>query len=359
MPASGTRIAFDPDGLNTGVTPVPTADQLVTPLESFYTRSHARVPAVDPAAWRLQVEGMVDRPLSLTLAALAREFHTQSVTATLVCAGLRRAEFESFRPIAQELPWGAEAIGTGRWSGVPLCEVLARAGVAQGARYVEFVGLDSVERHGRRFGFGGSIDLDKATSPDVLLATHLNDQPLTPEHGFPVRVVVPGWIGARSVKWLGRAIVQASPSENYFQTKAYRVERSVNPRDPRDVSGGVAIAEVPINSMILDPRPGQAVAAGPLTVRGWAIGEGAKRLAAIELSTDGGEHWMAASPVVDGEAWAWTMWEATVPLQPGRHQLVVRARDVGGRSQPLELAATWNVKGYCNNAWHRVVVIAK
>ena len=134
------------------------------------------------------------------------------------------------------------------------------------------VGLDQVERHGHRFGFGGSVDLAKAMSGDVLLATELNGAPLPPPHGFPVRALVPGWIGARSVKWLGRIEVTTEPSPNYFQTRAYRMAREVNHADPRDVSGGTALTEVPLNTVILAPATGAVLPAGRHRVRGWAMG---------------------------------------------------------------------------------------
>lgn len=128
-------------------------------------------------------------------------------------------------------------------------------GPGGGARYVEFVGLDQVERQGERFGFGGSIDLAKALHGDTLLASELNGAPLPVEHGFPLRAVVPGWIGARSVKWLGRITLTAEPSGNYFQSKAYRIQREADPRDPRDVSAGDALSEAPLNSVIVAPMP--------------------------------------------------------------------------------------------------------
>ena len=168
--------------------------------------------------------------------------------------------------------------------------------------------------------------------------------------------MVPGWIGARSVKWLGRIEVRAEPSENYFQTKAYRIERTVNPRAPTDVSGGVPLAELPVNAVILDPKPGQSVPAGLVVVRGWAIGQGGAGLAAIEVSSDGGARWVKARPTAGGEPGVWTFWEALVTLAGGPCELVVRATDVEGRTQPAALRDCWNVKGYCNNAWHRVRV---
>jgi sulfite oxidase len=358
MTMAGRRCAHDPDGLNAGAWPVP-PDQFITPTDSFFTRSHARIPTIDPREWRLEISGLVDRPRGFSLEELIGAYPESEVTATLVCAGLRRAEFLSRGPIAGEFPWGPEPVSTGRWAGVGLRDILCTVGVAAGARHVEFIGLDRVDRHGEVFGFGGSIDLDKAMSAEVLLATKLNGAPLPAVHGFPMRAVVPGWIGARSVKWLGRIVLRTDPSLNYFQSRAYRIQREVNPADPRDVSAGTAISAVPLNAVVLEPTDDQVVPAGQVSVRGWAMGSGGRDVVAVEVSPDDGHHWIRARIAADDDAWAWSFWEAMIDLPPGRHTLVVRATDAGGETQPATVDATWNVKGYSNNAWHRVTILAE
>jgi sulfite oxidase len=347
------RLSHDADGLNTGSWPIP-PEQFITPAADFFTRSHAPVPAIDPTNWRLEVGGLVRGPLSLTFTDL-KQFPRREVTATLVCAGLRRNELLSLAPMPGELPWGAEPAGTAHWSGYRLADILGAAGVTDGAKYVELLGLDEVERHGQRFGFGGSIDLTKALGSEVLLATDLNGSPLSPAHGFPLRALVPGWIGARSVKWLGRISLLEEPSRNYFQSKAYRVQRELNPEDPRDVSAGIALTRVLVNSVIVEPNQGDVVRGGPLRVHGWAIGDEGKPLKKVELSPNGGGDWIQAE-MADHTEWSWTLWQADVRLQPGSHTLIVRATDMGGDTQPAAIEATWNVKGYANNAWHRVTI---
>jgi sulfite oxidase len=357
MITPGHRLIHDPEGLNSATWPIQQED-LLTPADCFFTRSHGPTPTVDAGAWRLEIGGLVECPMRCSLDDLAA-YPRAEVPATLVCAGLRRDEYLAIGPLPGELPWGPEPVSTGCWNGVVLAEVLRQAKVKPAARFVEFVGLDSVERHGRRFGFGGSIELDKALSGDVLLATELNGAPLPPDHGFPVRALVPGWIGARSVKWLGRITLTAEPSDNYFQSKAYRVQREVNHRDPRDVSGGTALSEVPLNAVILEPTRDQAVAAGPVLVRGWAMGSGGRPLTSVEVSPNAGADWRPARIAVPGAAWTWSLWEATLDLARGRHMLAVRARDTSGATQPAAVWDTWNVKGYANNAWHRVPVQAE
>ncbi|MBL8984993.1 MAG: sulfite oxidase [Gemmatimonadetes bacterium] len=350
--------ALDVEGLNGGVPASTQAGQPFTSPLTLFTRSHAAAPSIDPAEWRLSVTGLVDRPARFSLTDLERSFPIREVAATMICAGLRRREFLALGPLPGELPWGAEPAGTSRWRGVSLADVLTAVGVDPAAQHVEFTGLDQVERHGHRFGFGGSVPLDKARDPDVLLAFALDDAPLPRDHGFPVRVVVPGYIGARSVKWLAEIAVRREPSANYFQTKAYRVQRTPNPADPRDVSDGEALGSLPLNSVILTPEAEARVTAGPVEVAGWAIGPDGEAVDRVELSLDGGTTWGPTRLEATGHRWTWQLWRATADLAPGAHQIVVRAWDRRGRTQPARLSEVWNVKGYVNNAWHRVSVLA-
>lgn len=352
---SPRRLIRDPEGLNTASWPVPPQD-FITPVDRFFTRSHAAVPRIDPQSWRLEIGGLVEHPRSYSLPELMSAFTRRTVAATLVCAGLRRDEFLHLGPLPGELPWGPEPVSAGEWTGLALGDLLQAIGVKGEARHVELIGLDRVERHGREFGFGGSIDLAKAQSDEVLLATHLNGAPLPPAHGFPLRAVVPGWIGARSVKWLGRMNLRRDPTDNYFQTQAYRVQRELNPRDPRDVSAGTALTEVPVNSVIVHPEPNQLLAAGRTIVRGWAMGSAARLITRVEVTTEGQDEWVPARILPQESAWTWAFWEAELDLEPGQYVLCVRASDSSGATQPSDVRDAWNVKGYVNNAWHRVPV---
>ena len=358
MSVTETRLHHGSDGLNSAGLTATIAGVFETPVTEFFTRSHAPPPAIDAASWRLVVDGLVARPLSLALDDL-RQFTRRDVTATLLCAGLRRNELLSVAPLPGELPWGVEPAGNARWSGVSLRDVLAAAGLPGEAAHIEFTGLDAVQRHGNTFGFGGSISVEKAQEDDVLLAFEQNGEPLRPEHGFPVRTLVPGWIGARSVKWLGRITASREPSTNYFQSKAYRVLRDPDPERPTDVTTGIPLAEMNLNAVIVDPAPGEKVSVGEVTVRGWAIGAAGAPVTAVELSVDGGATWQAALLSAERSRWSWTLWHATVSLPTGSHHLVVRAHDLTGVPQPATLHDAWNVKGYMNNSLHRVMVIAQ
>lgn len=345
---------------NAGPPPQLLARQWLTPTDLFFVRNHGTVPEPDAAAYRLVVRGGPAGPLSLSLADL-RRFPRQTVTAALQCAGNRRRELLALRDIPGEVPWDLEAISQGEWGGVSLCHVLELAGLRPGGGYedvahVAFTGLDEVERRGRRFGFGASIPVDKALGPEVLLADEMNGAPLTPLHGAPLRLVVPGYIGARSVKWLGEIVLQAQPSDNYFQAVAYQhFPPGVDATTAVEGTGRM-LDELFVSAAICVPAAGGALPPGPTTVSGYAVGQGGRRVERVELSADGGRTWAEATLSGVRRAWAWQLWSATVQLAPGVQTLVARAIDSDGHTQPADVSVTWNYKGYMNNAWHRVEV---
>jgi sulfite oxidase len=354
------------DPLNGGPRPELLLRGFHTPNDLFFVRNHGAVPEVAPAAYRLTVDGRVRRPLRLSLEEI-RQLPRTSVTATLQCAGNRRLELMAHQPIHNELPWGTEAVSNAVWSGVPLREVLAAAEPRSRARHAAFTGLDETERHGHRFHFGGSIPMDKAMGPEVLLAYEMNGEPLPPVHGAPLRVVVPGYIGARSVKWLSRITLQEAPSDNYFQAKAYRLFPAHMGPETVDWEQGLMLGELPVNSVICAPEDGAIVPAGPagrVRVAGWAMVGGGRQVARVEVSTDGGRTWAVAAldPERPGQPedtrWAWRFWEAELDLPPGSHEVVCRAWDSAAQTQPEHPAQVWNFKGYANNAWHRVRLTA-
>ncbi len=269
-------------------------DLFVTPEASFFIRSHGPFPPVDPASYCLTLDGMVRRPLSLSLDALQTRFPKRVVTATLQCAGNRRQEMMDVAPIPGETPWDLGAISNGEWGGVALCDLLVEAGVEEGARHAAFMGLDEVERHSRPVGFGGSVPIEKAMRPEVLLAYEMNGAPLTAAHGFPLRVVAPGYIGARSVKWLDRITLQPEPSSNYFQAHAYKLFPSHVRAETADWARGLMLGELSVNAVICRPGEGQMAPAGEVVVQGYAMAGGARTIERVDLSTDDGESWMVA-----------------------------------------------------------------
>jgi sulfite oxidase len=328
----------------------------LTPQQRFFIRTHGSIPAVDPTSYRLLLTGLVERKRELSLDELRSMSPARTVTATLECAGNRRDELMAVKPIGGEVPWRAAAIGTAKWRGVPLREVLRAAGVEAYARYVTFTGLDEAQFEGRKVHFASSIALEKAFSPDVLLAYEMNDEPLAPEHGFPLRVIVPGYIGARSVKWLREITLEERPSTNPSQARDYKLFPPEIAAQTADWSRGKTLEDLILNAVITMPSEGETVAAGPTRIQGYAItGQGAP-VERVELSVDGGKTWTTATIVERADPYAWCFWEVIVALSPGDCQLTVRAWDASKQTQPQDVRPLWNFKGYMNNAWHRVKI---
>jgi sulfite oxidase len=323
----------------------------VTATDAFYVRGHGAVPEIDPRAWRLTVGGLVERQLSLSLETLREAFVERTVTATLQCAGNRRAGLIAVRDIPGEAPWGPGAIGTATWTGVALADVLALAGPLGDASDVGFEGADRSPEAQPVQRFGGSIPLDKACRREVLLAWSMNGEPLPPVHGAPLRVVVPGYIGARSVKWLERIELRSQPWAGYFQHVAYRLVAADGTPGP---GVGMPLGLVALNSDVLWPHDGATVIAGPVDVYGYAFAGGDRYVARVDVSLDGGASWTEAELLDDLGRWAWRHWQITVDLAPGTHDVVVRAWDSSAATQPDDEAGLWNPKGYVNNARPRI-----
>ena len=326
----------------------------LTPRQHFFIRTHGSIPAVNPASYRLLITGLVQRKQGLSLNELRSMSPTHTVTATLECAGNRRDELMAVKPIRGEVPWRAGVIGTANWRGIPLREVLQAVGVEAGARYVAFTGLDEAQFEGEKVHFGSSIALEKAFSPEVLLAYEMNGEPLAPEHGFPLRVIVPGYIGARSVKWLREITLQEHASTNPYQARDYKLFPPEITARTADWSRGKAIENLILNAAITTPQEGETVAAGPTRIQGYAISGKGAPVERVELSADGGKTWTTAKIVERADPFAWCFWEVMVALSPGDCQVIVRAWDASKRTQPEDVRQLWNFKGYMNNAWHRV-----
>jgi sulfite oxidase len=327
----------------------------LTAADAFYVRGHGAVPEIDSCTWRLHVHGLVERELDLSLPTLREAFREREVTATLQCAGNRREGLIAIRDIPGEAPWGPGATGTATWTGVALADVLALAGPLREAADVGFEGADLSSDVQPAERFGGSIPLDKARRPEVLLAWAMNGEPLPPVHGAPLRVVVPGYIGARSVKWLERIEVRSQPWAGYFQHVVYRLL----PEDGSPGPGtGMPLGLVALNSDVLSPADGETVAAGPVEVRGYAFAGGERHVARVDVSLDGGTSWSQTELLDDVGPWAWRHWRIMVDLAPGEHEILVRAWDSSAATQPEDEAGLWNPKGYVNNARPHVRVHA-
>lgn len=333
----------------------------ITPVEHFYVRSHGPVPEVDADKFRLKISGLVNRELEFSLSELKDKFDTHRIAATLTCAGNRRQELSAIKKVGG-VQWDAGAIGHARWMGALLADVLAAAELKPEAKHVWLEGLDPIkEKDGSEAPFGGSIPLAKALEREgrklpSLLAHTMNDKPLTADHGAPLRLVVPGYIGARSVKWLAKIIVSDKPSPNHYLAEAYKI---IQTDDKEEVAKAEPIYEYPMNVAIGLPTDGTKLKAGRQEIRGYALpfGRSDSFVSTVELSIDNGRTWNRTQPLASDGSFCWQLWSANVELLPGKQTLIARAsgRDSFNRSETPE-KGEWNLKGYMFNAWHRVRV---
>lgn len=308
-------------------TPLDRVTSWVTPNRLFFVRNHFEPPPVaDIATWELAIDGLVEGPRRWTFAQLAaRPQH--SVFATVECAGNGRSFLE---PKAAGVQWGPGAIGHAEWSGVPLRELLAEAGVQADTREIVFEGADRGTEDGQAMNFSRSLPLGKALNPDTLVALRMNGEWLEPNHGAPLRLFVPGWYGVASVKWLRRmtAIDHAYPG--HFQTVKYAVDRPA-PGGKRRVPLGPGM----VKSEILFPRADETLAPGLNRIAGvaWA---GEDRIARVEVSTDGGRTWQDARLKGLQQSYSWCQWEYLWPADaPGPYTLMARAHTASGQAQPF------------------------
>jgi sulfane dehydrogenase subunit SoxC len=321
----------------------------VTPPGLHYVLTHYDIPDVDPAAWALEIRGAVDRPLRLRLDDLRRRpAVTQRVL--LECAGNGRARLEP-RPVSQ--PWLLEAVGSAEWTGTPLAPLLAEAGVSAAAVDVAFTGADHGLERGVEQDYARGLPLAEAVRDDVLLVWAMNGAPLPPQHGAPLRLLVPGWYGMAHVKWLTRIEVLDRPFDGFQNATAYRLK--VDPGD-----SGEPVTRIRPRALVAPPgwpdfmTRERFLRAGPvvLTGRAWS---GRAPVTRVEVSTDGGTSWAEAELAAPDPAHphAWRAWSFPWAAAPGRCELVARATDaVGG--QPVE--QEWNRQGMANNLVQRVPV---
>jgi DMSO/TMAO reductase YedYZ molybdopterin-dependent catalytic subunit len=329
-------------------TPPSLLGEEVTATAQFYRRSHFPIPVIGGASWRLGVGGMVRRPLSLSLHELT-QMPAETAVITLECAGNGRA---LFRPPAPGVQWGFGAVGTAEWAGPLLAEVLARAGVQPGAREVIFGGADqgTVDAPGgltRRVRFERSMPVRDALESGALLAYAMNGHPLPARHGYPLRLVVPGWYAVASVKWLTGISVVADPFRGFFQDTHYVYDGG------RGGDGRAPVWLQQVRALITRPAAGQDLARGGVTVRGVAW-SGAAPVTRVEVSVAGGP-WQKARLTGVPPAHGWQRWEFLAGgLGPGQVRIRARASDLAGRVQP-ELPE-WNRLGYGASFIHEVTV---
>ena len=362
----------------------------LTTKDLHYVRNHGPVPQVDDSEvldWEFTIEGMVEKPAKLTLRGLIRDYDQVTYPITLVCAGNRRKEQNLVRK-TKGFSWGAAGLSTALWTGVTLSDVLARAIPKRGARYVSFEGADKLPNG----YYGTSIKLNWAMDPNrgVMVAHKMNGETLHPDHGKPLRIVIPGQIGGRSVKWLKRIIVSPEPSDNWYHIYDNRVlptmitpEASANlPETWKDER--YAIYDLNTNSVTCYPAHEERLSlvdSPPETykLRGYAYAGGGKRVSRVEVTLDQGKSWTLANidypedqyrlaaenEVLYGgrvdlswreACFCWCFWDLDVPLTSLQNckDIMIRSMDDSMMVQPRDMY--WSVLGMMNNPWYRVVV---
>lgn len=318
--------------------------EATTPNARFFIRNHFGIPSLDASAWKLAIAGSVKQPRAVTLAEIQklprRTFH-----ATVECAGNGR----SFLPPPTEgNPFGYGAVSTAEWTGASLRDVLGADAFSPATREVVFVGADAgFEKNvGAEISFERSLPVEVALHPDTLLVYEMNGAPLPVEHGAPVRLLVPGWYGVASVKWLVGIRALEQPFEGYFQKQRYVI--------PDGDAAPTPVRERGVRALITDPVDGAALTAGTVAIRGLAW-SGNQPVEKVELSADGGRIWKVAELEAASSPYSWQRWSASLSLdRPGSYTLKVRATDLAGRTQPE--AAKWNLLGYANNGIQAVTV---
>jgi DMSO/TMAO reductase YedYZ molybdopterin-dependent catalytic subunit len=320
-------------------TPLPAlTGGLLVPNARFYIRNHFGVPHLDPASWRLEVGGLVGRRLSLDLDRL-RAMPSLTAVVTLECAGNGRAGL--WPPVPGE-QWGLGAVSTAEWTGVPLTEVLERAGVLAKAREVIFGGADcgQLGRQGERVRFERSLPVAQLGRVGALLAYAMNGEELPAVHGYPLRLIVPGWYAVASVKWLTRIELADGPFRGHFQADRYHTY-------------GNPLSLQRVRSLITEPAQGGTAEPGDLVIRGLAW-SGAAPIAHVEVRI-GDDPWQSATLTGERHRHSWQRWELPARLsRPGTVTIQARATDQAGRTQPDQ--PDWNPLGYANNAIHQVIL---
>jgi DMSO/TMAO reductase YedYZ molybdopterin-dependent catalytic subunit len=319
----------------------------VSPTGVHYLLTHFDVPYASDGDWRLEIAGRVLAPQSLALAAIKR-LPAVTMPVTLECAGNGRARM---RPRYPSVPWTNEAVGTAEWTGTPLRHVLDCAGLCKDVVEIAFIGADRGFDRGKEHAYGRSLARRAALRDEVLLVWAMNGQPLPPQHGFPLRLIVPGWYGMASVKWLKRIEALTAPYDGLQQTGSY-IYRSA------EDAPGVPVTHMRVKSLLVPPglvdfySRRRLVAAGPVALFGRAWSGAGVAVTRVELGVDGA--WQEATLLPEQGKFAWRGWSCTWHAERGEHVLACRATDANAEIQPLQ--ERWDMGGFGNNAVQEVQV---
>lgn len=320
--------------------------EALTSNDRFFIRANFNIPLISPESWRLSIGGAVRNAQTLTLADL-QGLPARTLAATMECAGNGRSYLP---PPTEGNQFKYGAVSAASWTGASLSQVLDAAGPSPDTVEIKFTGYDQgfEKKVGAEIHFERSLPLEAAQHPDTMLVWEMNGEPLPPEHGGPVRLIVPGWYGVASVKWVTEISALTEPYTGYFQTKKYII-----PRDDGIIS---PVQERRPRSLIVEPAENAELPAGPQTLRGLAW-SGNCSVERVEVSFDGGASWQIARLQAPISSYAWQHWSIDWNPAPGAYLLETRATDARGRVQPAE--GEWNLLGYCNNGIQQVKVTVK
>ena len=342
-------------------------DNFYTPNELFFVRNHLPVPHLDLKEFKVEVQVPGKRKsLKLDVEELKKKFKVHTISATIQCAGNRRSHMAVDSKPVKGLSWGMTAISNAEWTGVMLADVLEWAGIKEDDfEYIIFQGEDK-DMEG--VPYEASIPASVALDPrrEVMLAFKMNGQDIPLDHGYPLRLVVPGSVGARQVKWISKIIPSKEESKSHWQQKDYKTFTPSVDWSTADFEKAVAIQDYPIQSAITEPTNGATIEGDEVTLKGYAWSGGGRGIIRVEVSADGGKTWHEAELQTAKQKynrqWAWTLWEATVKLPEnviksgGTTKLVCKAIDSSHNQQPESAESIWNLRGLIHNAWHKVEV---
>uniref|UniRef100_A0A0R3RK36 sulfite oxidase n=1 Tax=Elaeophora elaphi TaxID=1147741 RepID=A0A0R3RK36_9BILA len=333
-------------------------DNFYTTNDLFYVRNHMPVPAIDAKKHKLVIEGIsIQQPFTLSLNDLKRDFTRVSVNATLQCAGNRRDEMNAIKKV-QGLSWKNTAIGNAKWSGVRLKDVLMKAGVNPNDKRIKHVIIRGADMDSEGNHYETSITFEKAMRDEVIIAYGMNDEDLPRDHGYPMRLIAPGIVGARQVKFLSTIILSEEESKSHWQKRDYKaLPPFIGSADHQDFELVPSIQEYPVQSAFCFPATPTKISRsnGQFDVMGYAWSGGGRGIIRVEVSIDGGETWQAAQ--LD-HMWSWTFFKSTIKIPDGvkKLDLVCKATDRSYNTQPDTSRGIWNIRGLLNNAWHRVPI---
>jgi DMSO/TMAO reductase YedYZ molybdopterin-dependent catalytic subunit len=322
----------------------------VTPAGLHYLLIHFDIPATDAAQWQLEIGGLVQRPRALSLDEI-RALPAKTLRVTLECAGNGRGQMSPRYP---SMPWMEEGVSTAEWTGTPLAALLEAAGVRPGAKELVFRGTDRGIDRGTEHDYARSLTVAEAMRPDVLVVYAMNGQPLLPQHGAPLRLVVPGWYGMASVKWLANIDAVAEPFDGIQQLASYHFRAQAS-------DAGIPCSHMRVNSLMAPPgipdffTRRRLLQAGPVRLIGRAWSGGGVPISRVEISVDG--TWRDAKLDPAAGPWVWRGWLFDWAAMPGEHVLACRATDANGVVQPLDPVP--DIGGFGNNSTQCVAVTVR